>query len=354
MNITYESNNFLIEDTTIKIDKKKKNILILGKAKTDKKRLEILNPKDESEAMTYYGESDLYNAFKDAYKITKDNNIYTLNTYYTTDIIESIDLILQYDFNYIVPTSFFISDFFINPKTEIKTSYLSFYLSELANVRSFSTVITTDRHSSLYEDIDDYVYEMRDKIEDLCLTNSSRFNNYGNNAIFVLNNFKKIEFSNVILAAILSQVKYAEHPQELDSSEYSLVYDIDYRDILSNDMSYFKYNPCDNDVTIDNFYNLRTIYDEYKIVMIDETIKELYRRIDLDEYKGRLYTPYMKVSIETKVKKILEVAKHSIIEDYKIKKIEFVKTGKTSGYINIELFVKPYGSVEYLKVVMGV
>ena len=88
--------------------------------------------------------------------------------------------------------------------------------------------------------------------------------------------------------------------------------------------------------------------------MIDETIKELYRRIDLDEFKGRLYTPYIKMMIESKVKKYLEDATGSLIKDYKIKKIDFVKTDKTSGYINIELFVMPYGSVEYLKVVMGV
>lgn len=354
MNITYESNNFILEDTSIKIDKNKKNILILGEADTDKKRLEILNPKNDSEAMTYYGDSDLYNAYKEAYKITKDNNIYTLNTFYITDPIEAIDLIIHYDFNYIVPTSFFASDFFINPKTEIKTSYLAFYLSELAKIKSFSTIIATDRHASLYEDIDDYIYEMRDIVEDLCSINSMKFDEYGNNAIFVLNNFEKIEFSNVVLAAILSQVQYAEHPMQLEESEYKLVYDFDYRDIMSKNISYFKHNLYERDVTIDNFYNLRTTYDEYKIVMIDETIKELYRRIDLDEFKGRLYTPYIKMMIESKVKKYLEDATGSLIKDYKIKKIDFVKTDKTSGYINIELFVMPYGSVEYLKIVMGV
>ncbi len=354
MNITYESNNFILEDTSIKIDKNKKNILILGEADTDKKRLEILNPKNDSEAMTYYGDSDLYNAYKEAYKITKDNNIYTLNTFYITDPIEAIDLIIHYDFNYIVPTSFFASDFFINPTTEIKTSYLAFYLSELAKIKSFSTIIATDRHASLYEDIDDYIYEMRDIVEDLCATNSMRFDEYGNNAIFVLNNFEGIEFSNVVLAAIMSQVKYAEHPMQLDEFEYRTIYDFDYNDIMSKDITYFKHNLYEKDVTIDNFYNLRTTFDEYKIVMIDETIKELYRRIDLDEFKGRLYTPYIKLMIETKLKKYLEDATGSLIKDYKIKKIEFIKTDKSSGYINIELFVMPYGSVEYLKVVMGV
>lgn len=354
MNITYESNNFILEDTSLKIDKNKKNILILGKASTDKKRLEILNPKNDSEAMTYYGQSDLYNAYKEAYKITKDNNIYTLNTFYITDVIEAIDLLIQYDFNYIVPTSFFISDFFIDPRTELKTSYLAFYLSELAKVRSFSTILTTDRHASLYEDIDDYIYEMRDVVEELCEVNSSKFDEFGNNAIFVLNNFKGIEFSNVVLAAILSQVKYAEHPSQLNDLDYKLVYDFDYNDIMSKNISYFKHNLYEEDITIDNFYNLRTTYDEYKIVMIDETIKALYRLIDLEEFKGRLYTPYVKIMIETKLKKYLEDSTGSLIKDYKIKKIEFIKTDKSSGYINIELFVMPYGSVEYLKVVMGV
>ena len=354
MDITYQSNNFILEDSSIKIDRNKKNILIIGEARTEKKRLEILNPKNDSEAITYYGDSDLYNAYKEAYRITRDNNIYTLNTYYNTDVIEALDLILQYDFSYIVPTSFFISDFFINPKTEIKTSYLAFYLSELAKVNSFSTIIATDRHASLYEDIDDYIYEMRDIAEDLCSTNSARFDEFGNNTIFVLNNFRDIEFSNVVLAAIMSQVKYAEHPMQLDEFYYKLVYDLDYHDVMSRDITYFKHNLYEQNITIDNFYNLRTTFDEYKIVMIDETIKELYRRIDLDEYKGRLYTPYIKLMIESKLKKYLEDATGSLIKDYKIKKIEFVKTDKSSGYINIELFVMPYGSVEYLKVVMGV
>lgn len=354
MNITYESNNFIIDDSSLKIDKTKKNILLIGRASSDKKRLEILNPKNDSEAMIYYGSSDLYEAYAEAYKITKDNNIYTINTFYNTDIIEAIDTIIQYEFDYIVPISFFASDFFINPITEQKTSYIAFYLTELAKVNSFSTIITTDRHSSLYEDIDHFVYEMRDIVEELCATNSMKFDEYGNNAIFVLNNFSEISYSNIVLAAIMSQVKYAEHPMALDEFKYKLVYDIDYKDVMSKNITYFKHNLYDEDVTIDNFYNLRTSFDEYKIVMIDEVIKQLRRGLDLDEYKGRLYVPYIKMAIETKVKKYYDDLVGSLIQDYKIKKIEFVKTDKTSGYINIESFILPYGSVEYLKIVMGV
>ena len=83
-------------------------------------------------------------------------------------------------------------------------------------------------------------------------------------------------------------------------------------------------------------------------------IKYVIRSLNLDDYRGKLYSPYVNVQINTRVKKLLEDMKGVVFKDYAIGKIQFVKIAPAVGYINIELSVIPFGTLESINIVMGV
>jgi aminopeptidase C len=88
--------------------------------------------------------------------------------------------------------------------------------------------------------------------------------------------------------------------------------------------------------------------------MIDETIKHVIRKLNLDEFRGKLYSPYIKLQINTKIKKIMEGMKDIVFKQYTIESIQFVKTAPAVGYISIKVSIVPYGTLERINIVMGV
>ena len=99
---------------------------------------------------------------------------------------------------------------------------------------------------------------------------------------------------------------------------------------------------------------MRIYEDVYKNALIDSLIKFVFRLLDLNKYRGRLYNAYIKLQIEQTIKVTLDRIKGSYFKDYKIKNIGFVKTEDTAGYIYIELLIMPYGFMEYITTVMEV
>lgn len=334
------------------LDPNKNNILIIGSSNNNNQSKVILNPANIETARQLYGEdNDLFRAFKLAYEVTKDSNIYTVNCPMSTDFIEIIDSIVNYNFNYIVPIDIFLEDTFINPINEKKTYFYNYYIERLGAVNNLATLIMTDRPSYLYESIDDYISATNKMFREYNNSSLHILEKYGSNMIFVLNNLSESYYSNVLLAATLSINKFTKYP---NSVSFKTHFDIDGLDITNVNFSYYKYCENTNSCTIENLKNLRTVDDIYKWVLIDEAIKYVIRNLNLDEYKGKLYSPYVKLQINTKIQKILDSMKDVVFKQYTVESIQFIKTAPAVGYINIIVSIVPFGSLEKINIVMGV
>ena len=253
-----------------RINRNKRNILILGKAANSNKQKLILNPLNPSTAKLLYGDSDLYRAYNEAYSITNDSNIYTANCQMYTDIIELIDDIVQYNFDFIVPLDTYLRDTFINPRSNEKQYFIAYYLDRLGYTENNSTVIATDYKSELYESIDHYIIDMNKVYKDFSNNNTLILDKYGNNLIFVLNNLINNDFSNVSLAATLSICDFVSYPKNVS---YATYYDIDSFDLKTKDICFYKYHESNKQSTIEQLNNLRQVNDMPKRVLIDLLIK---------------------------------------------------------------------------------
>ena len=135
---------------------------------------------------------------------------------------------------------------------------------------------------------------------------------------------------------------------------YKTYYDIYKTDVKNTSCAYHKFNHLTNKSSIDNLVNMRLYEDVYKNALIDTMIKSIFRMLDFDKYKGRLYNAYIKLQIQNTAKSTLESMKGQYFKNYEIKNIGFVKTADAAGYIYIELLIMPYGFMEYINVVMEV
>lgn len=356
MNINFERNNSSIKNPNIVLDTNKKNILILGKALTNNKQNEIIQPKDLSEAKYFYGNSELYLAFEEAYNLTNQNNIYTVNCFTMSDYIKIIDIIIHYDFHYIVPIGIYLSDTFYDPIKNTNRHYINFYTEELYNTNSLSTVIFTERHGSLYKDIDDYMFSMKDIVYEYnnntnkTSIKNNTLNDMNSNMLFTLNMLNNVSYSNIVLACQMSLI-YSDYPKNIS---YIPTYDLELQDIDGCNFIYYKYNHLNNYTDVENLINFRVNKDIYKNALINDVIKSTIRKLDLDMFRGRLYNSYTKLQIENKVKLIMNNLKGNLFKDFSISNIGYVKTSASAGYIYVELSIIPYGSFENVKIVMGV
>lgn len=352
MNINVSSSVVSYEIRKINNSKK---ILIAGKASSSLKAREILNPLDKEEALSLYGEGDLYKAYCMLYDLNVPN-IYTVNCFADSDYIRLLDKLIQYDFDYFVPLNIYLSDTFYNPIANKNEYYVSYFLSRLDSVDSLTTVIMTERHASLYEDFDQFMLSMinieNDFVNSYSFNKYSLLNKYGNNLNFVYNTLENIPFANVVLGALYCNRNYAQYFNSLNDME--LVHHIDNSDVVGLRAMYFKYNSFKDDVTIENTFNFRQTDDIYSNALIDDTIKRVIKEVDLSEYKGRLYNPYLEMQIEMDVKKRLDNLKGRLFKDYNIESISFKKVDRTSGYIVVNYTIKPYGTLEDINIIMGV
>lgn len=334
------------------LDPNKNNILIIGSSNNNNQSKVILNPANIETARQLYGEdNDLFRAFKLALETTRDSNIYTVNCPMSTDFIEIIDSIVNYNFNYIVPINIFLEDSFINPIDEKKTYFCNYYIERLGAVDNLATLIMTNRPSHLYESIDDYISATNQLFREYSSSSLYTLEKYGSNMVFVLNNLSGTEYSNVLLAATLSINKFTKYP---NSVSFKTHFDIDDLDITNSNFSYYRYCENTNSCTIENLKNLRTNDDIYKYVLVDEVIKHVIRKLNLDEFKGKLYSPYVRLQINTKIQKILESMKGVVFKQYTVESIQFVKTAPAVGYINVVVSIVPFGTLEKISIVMGV
>lgn len=333
------------------IDNTSKKILIAGKATTNFKAREIIMPVNEKEVLSMYGKSSLYEAYCNLTAIGV-NNIYTVNCFAESDYIRLIDKLIHYDFDYFIPMDIYLSSKFYNPIIDKNHYYAAYFLEQLNDSESLTTIIMTERHASLYKDFDDYVITMANIEKDFINNESALLNKCGNNLNFVYNNIQNTSYSNVVLGGLYCTRNYSQYFNSLKAT--SIVFDINNNDLYGLKAMYFKYNQYNKDVTVENAFNFKNTNDVYSNALIDDVIKTVIKEIDFSKFKGKLYNPYVSTQIESETKRKLTSLKGKMFKSYKVEKISFVKTDKTSGYIVINFYIQPYGTLENINIIMGV
>ena len=324
------------------------SILIIGKGSTDYGLNDIVKPSGSWEMNNLFGDSDLTNAYADAIR-SGASNVFVMNCYKTTDFVNAIDLIKNYNFAYITPVGINLSDTFYSSVDKKQMYYGEYYLKELSNYIS-SLIIFTDEHASLYENIDHFLNDMHSKVENFKEQSLYILKNYGRNMAFCLNNIKNKSYANVVLASKMSQAIVGNHPEEVS---YEAIFNIDEEDINIDEIAYFK-NNMHVGTTVENLKNFRTNLDANKIIPIDAVIKHIERTLDTSFVLGKLYSQHVKMTlydyIDLFFRKLIGIS----IENFAINEITFVPTDKFAGYMTVNIDIYPLNSIEKISTILEV
>lgn len=322
---------------------KDNSILIIGKGDSEFKNKEILKAISISDVEYNYGKaSDLTSAYKEAVAIGAIN-IYVCNCTKFTDYIDIIDYICKEEFTYIVPLFNFSETFTLENN---KVMYLcEFYSNRLSE--SITQLFITDKHASLYEDLDHYLKNMNSIITTFKKDTMTKLIN-GSNLCFILNTLTKYKFANVALASILTQSDLREYPK-MDIGE--VVFDLNNYDLYGQEATYFSYDNISK-TTIENFLNFNKNNSPEKFVPVNLIKQIILRSMDFSSFKGKLFSPYMRISLENNITSIMRVHVETLIESYKLQDIRFVSNADHTVSIYILLTIKPYNSIEELNMTM--
>lgn len=317
------------------------SILILGAADTNYKENIITKFNSLLEVEDCYGDnSDLTLAYKEAISL-KAENVYLCNCFKVTDYITIINTLIDIDFEYIVPLFSFSDSFTTSDNNHM---YLSeFYSNMLSD--NISQLIITEKHASLYENIDSYIKTMN-----LIANNfkSHCFNKLynGENLSFVLNNLQNYKFANVILASILSLTNLKYYPMV---NVGDVVFDLNENDFYGNEIAFYSYNNLTN-TTIENFKNFKYKAAPEKYVLIHLIKQKVLRSLNLDEYKGKLFTPYLQIALSNSINSIMQKHVGNIIESYQLGDIDYIKEKDNTVTIYLNINIKPYNSIEEINI----
>lgn len=314
------------------------SILILGKGDSEYKNLKITYPKNTAEVKENYGDnSELTKAYIEAKKIGAEE-VYLCNCFKITDYVQAIELIAQNDFAFVCPLFTF--------STTYANSNKEYYFAELyaeALSESFSNLILTEKHASLYEDINHYLTSMKSinySFKDNCFERMSN----GQSMTFVLNNLKDYKFANVALASIISLSTLRYYPQK-DIGE--VIFDINKEDLIDHEISFFAYDILAK-TTIENLLNYHNEKTAEKMLLISIIKNRINMTLDYEQFTGQLLNPYTKIKLTNYTNEILNRFCGILIEKYTLDKIEFVKSNPSEVNINIYMSIKPYGSIEFI------
>lgn len=321
------------------------SMLIIGKGVSEFKNKEIIKA-DSIESVEYmYGEiSELTSAYKEALS-SGVNNVFLCNCYKFTDYIEIADLISKEEFAYITPLFLFSETFSTD---DGRIMYLSEYYSNILNDK-ITQLIFTDKHASLYEDINHFLNDMNNKAR-LFKEEAFLKLKFGDNMCFVMNVLKEYKFANVVLASILMQSDLKYYPKK---NVGQVVFDINNFDVYGNECVYFAYDEIAKS-TIENFLNFRRSNDPEKFVPINLIIQKIKRALDFSSYSGMLFSPYMKISLENKVNSKMNEFVGKVIEKYNLINIRLIQNDDYTITVVINLTIKPYNSMEELYLQMEV
>ena len=322
------------------------SLLIVGKGDSEYQNIKIVYPKNTEEVEETFGiDSQLTMAYKEAKQIGAEE-VYLCNCYRFSDYINALDLIAQNDFAYIAPL-FDFSTTFINP-LDNKETYLVELYSDTLN-ECFSNIFFTDKHASLFEDIDHYLRTMKGINYNFKDEAFNRLIN-GENMCFVLNNLSNYKYGNVVLAALIAQSNLRDYPQK---NLGEVVFDINNNDLFDHELIYFSYDDLAN-TTVDNLQNYY-IKPAPEKMLLNSIIKNLINAsLDYDQFTGKLISSYTKIQIENYTKEVLQKFTGKIIEKFKLIEVQYEKVAPGEIGINIYISIKPYNSIEEIDMTVEV
>ena len=325
---------------------KNRNMLLIAPGATDYAQNQIVYFDSEDIVKDRYGDSVLTTAFVQA----KENgapHVFLANVQDAFDLIPLAGMLRQYDFAYIVPVGYHLSDYFIDPRksSPIRTPFIGFLIEAMQN-HNRSMVIATDKHANLYEHVDAYLEEMKTISDSLSHRpiNKERL-------VFVLNHLNEWPHANIVLAAALTRMEDEQlYPEPPDSST---VFNLDDLDIGMLPMVYF-YRPHNAALTIENLVNFQKPGKAETSVLTVVLANKIHRDLKFDNIIGSQYTANTSHLVRRLLTEYLDSLAGILIESYTIQDIRFIREGAGVGRIEIEMLVKDIRTFEVCLVVLEV
>lgn len=302
------------------------SILLVGLGTNKFKLNEIVETTDLDYIKNNFGaDSCFFKASVLAEKFGQNHDLYILNLDTWEDIKYQEEILLDLNFDYIVPLDLYIDDSYYDRYYQKKLTYSQLILLLLH--KTITTMVLTGPHAKNYENLDAFLSSEAERLNNV----EYRFDNLRKNGmIYVANILANYTYANVILATMLANTDYGEYPSS--SILESPVFDIDYSDV-SNRMVYFKSNYLTG-TTVENLVNFDKNYIT-RLVPVYKIIKYFYfHRADLDKFIGQAYTEYRKLKIQEELFKFLDSLVGWIIYKYEL--------------ISITVVSNEYGSVDIL------
>lgn len=302
------------------------SILLVGLGTNKFKLNEIVETTDLDYIKNNFGaDSCFFKASVLAEKFGQNHDLYILNLDTWEDIKYQEEILLDLNFDYIVPLDLYIDDSYYDRYYQKKLTYSQLILLLLH--KTITTMVLTGPHAKDYENLDAFLNSETERLDNV----EYRFDNLRKNGmIYVANILANYTYANVILATMLANTDYGEYPSS--SILESPVFDIDYSDV-SNRMVYFKSNYLTG-TTVENLVNFDKNYIT-RLVPVYKIIKYFYfHRADLDKFIGLAYTEYRKLKIQEELFKFLDSLVGWIIYKYEL--------------ISITVVSNEYGSVDIL------
>ena len=302
------------------------SILLVGLGTNKFKLNEIVETTDLDYIKNNFGaDSCFFKASVLAEKFGQNHDLYILNLDTWEDIKYQEEILLDLNFDYIVPLDLYIDDSYYDRYYQKKLTYSQLILLLLH--KTVTTMVLTGPHAKDYENLDAFLGSEAERLNNV----EYRFDNLRKNGmIYVANILANYTYANVILATMLANTDYGEYPSS--SILESPVFDIDYSDV-SNRMVYFKSNYL-TETTVENLVNFDKNYIT-RLVPVYKIIKYFYfHRADLDKFIGLAYTEYKKLKIQEELFKFLDSLVGWIIYKYEL--------------ISITVVSNEYGSVDIL------
>lgn len=302
------------------------SILLVGLGTNKFKLNEIVETTDLDYIKNNFGaDSCFFKASVLAEKFGQNHDLYILNLDTWEDIKYQEEILLDLNFDYIVPLDLYIDDSYYDRYYQKKLTYSQLILLLLH--KTVTTMVLTGPHAKDYENLDAFLNSEAERLNNV----EYRFDNLRKNGmIYVANILANYTYANVILATMLANTDYGEYPSS--SILESPVFDIDYSDV-SNRMVYFKSNYLTG-TTVENLVNFDKNYIT-RLVPVYKIIKYFYfHRADLDKFIGQAYTEYRKLKIQEELFKFLDSLVGRIIYKYEL--------------ISITVVSNEYGSVDIL------
>lgn len=324
------------------------SILIIGSGETERYLKEFIKPSSLYDMKSKFGTSSLTSAYEAAVSAGA-SNVYVMNCHKTTDYIDVVPFISQYNFAFVTPVGVSLSDKFYSKEYNKEFYFAEYYLNEFSRYTN-SLLIFTDEHASLYEDIDHYLNDMHTKVYEFKEQSNYILQNSGRNLAFCLNNIQHNIFGNVILAARLSVVDIGHYPANI---QREAVFDLNKSDIYINEIIYFK-NNYHVGTSIENLKNFRTIDDANKIIPIDRVIKYIERNLDASFVIGKLYNQFIKMNLHDYIDMFFRGLLNSVIRNYQINNIDFIANEDMTGYIVTDIDIYPINSLEKINALLEV